>query len=93
MTAEAVRPDDFTAAAPTAETPMRSLAKTVSWRAIASITTAIIAFGAMLFVSPNDVASGAKAAGLIGVLEVPSKLLLYYGHERLWSRLRFGRRS
>ncbi len=64
--------------------------KTISWRTIASITTAIIGFGVMFSMKPEGAAEIAKASGVIGAFEVPSKLLLYYFHERLWARLRFG---
>ncbi len=72
------------------ESAKRSLAKTVSWRTIASITTAIIGFGVMLTLRPEGTAEIAKASGVIGAFEVPSKLLLYYFHERAWARIRFG---
>ncbi|MEM1011054.1 MAG: DUF2061 domain-containing protein [Planctomycetota bacterium] len=69
----------------------RSLAKTISWRALASITTAVIAFTVMRMVDTSTATGGAKAAGVIGGIEVPSKLLLYYFHERAWTRISFGR--
>ena len=69
----------------------RSLAKTISWRALASITTAIIAFTVMRLVDTSTATGGAKAAGGSGVIEGPSKLLLYYFHERAWTRISFGR--
>ena len=58
-------------------TRKRHLAKAVTWRIIASITTAIIA---LLFGLPP------KAVGGIFVADLIIKFILYYGHERLWYR-------
>ena len=59
----------------------RSLIKTVSWRVIATLATTIIAY---------LLTGTLKVAVSIGVFEFFSKLLLYYWHERLWARLKFG---
>lgn len=53
----------------------RHLAKAVTWRIIASITTAIIAF---IFGLPP------KAVGAVFVADLIIKFLMYYAHERLW---------
>jgi len=53
----------------------RHLAKAVTWRIIASITTAIIAF---TFGLPP------KAVGAVFVADLIIKFLMYYAHERLW---------
>jgi len=55
--------------------PKRHLAKAVTWRIIASLTTAIIAF---VFGLPP------KAVGGVFVADLIIKFVLYYGHERLW---------
>ena len=62
-------------------TKKRSLAKTLTWRIIATIDTFIIAW---LFTS-----DGVIAASIAG-LEVVTKLILYYLHERGWSSLECG---
>jgi len=62
-------------------TQARSLAKTVSWRVLASIDTFLIGWlvtGNMIF------------AGSIASLEVLTKMALYYGHERAWARVLWG---
>ncbi len=62
-------------------TQARSLAKTFSWRALASIDTFILGLiitGSMTF------------AGSIASLEVLTKLILYYLHERAWGRVLWG---
>lgn len=59
----------------------RSLAKTASWRMLASLDTFLLA---LIFTGD------AKLAASIGGLEVISKLILYYLHERLWDRIGAG---
>ena len=56
-------------------TARRHLAKAVTWRVIASTTTAGIAWA---FGLPP------KAIGAIFVVDLIIKFILYYGHERLW---------
>ncbi len=59
----------------------RSLVKTVSWRTIGTIDTILIA----TFVT------GKPSAGvLIGSIEVFTKMILYYLHERGWSWIDWG---
>ena len=54
---------------------VRHLTKAITWRIIASITTAIIAFA---FGLPP------KAVGGVFVADLIIKFVLYYGHERIW---------
>ena len=63
------------------ETKTRSLLKAISWRTIASITTALIAYA---FGVPY------KAIGLIFFADIVIKFVLYFFHERVWGLLRFG---
>ena len=53
----------------------RHLAKAITWRIIASLTTALIAWA---FGLPP------KAIGGIFVADLIIKFLLYYAHERAW---------
>ena len=63
----------------------RHLAKAVTWRIIASITTALIAW---FFGLPP------KAVGMVFVADLIIKFILYYGHERIWYRyIRYGIRG
>ena len=55
--------------------PKRHLAKAVTWRIIASITTATIAF---MFGLPP------KAVGAVFVADLIIKFVMYYIHERIW---------
>ena len=53
----------------------RHLAKAVTWRIIASITTALIAY---MFGLPP------KAVGAVFAADLVIKFVLYYIHERVW---------
>lgn len=63
------------------EAHSRSLAKATSWRILGSLDTFLLSW---LFTS--DV----KAAGAIATAEVLTKMVLYYLHERAWSRIGWG---
>lgn len=59
----------------------RSVAKAVTWRCVATTDTVIIAW----------IITGKLTVGLsIGGIEVFTKMLLYYLHERVWNKSRFG---
>ncbi len=68
----------------------RSLFKTFSWRAAASLDTLALSFLVMALMRPSSSSEAAAAAAVIAAVEVPNKLLLYYLHERLWARLKWG---
>ncbi len=53
----------------------RHLAKTITWRIIGTLDTLLLAW----FIS-GDMSTGVK----IGGLELVTKMILYYFHERLW---------
>lgn len=53
----------------------RHLAKALTWRIIASVTTAMIA---LYFGAPQ------KAVGAIFFADMVIKFFLYYAHERVW---------
>jgi len=59
----------------------RSVVKGVSWRLFGTIDTAVIAF----FVTGNY-----TTAFSIGFAEIFTKVVLYYLHERVWSRIKIG---
>ena len=59
----------------------RHILKTFSWRGIGTVDT--IFFGWLITGNPM---TGLK----IGVIETLSKMLLYYGHEKLWYRIDYG---
>ncbi len=66
------------------ESHKRSIAKALSWRLIAVIITTVTAY---IFTKEVSVAVS------VGVADSAAKLLTYYGHERLWERVSFGRRK
>ena len=64
------------------ESTRRSLAKSLSWRILATLITTVIAFlltGKMEF------------AATIGLIDTSLKFFIYLGHERLWNRIDYGR--
>jgi adenylylsulfate kinase len=66
------------------ETNIRSIAKGISWRFVATGTTIIIVY---LFFGRLDLALYA------GIIETVLKIALYWAHERFWQRIRWGRKK
>ncbi|WP_040756111.1 DUF2061 domain-containing protein [Winogradskyella psychrotolerans] len=59
----------------------RHILKTFSWRGVGTLDTIILGW----------LISGNPLTGLkIGGAEVVTKMLLYFGHEKLWYRINFG---
>ncbi len=63
------------------ESYSRSTSKTATWRVLASLDTMLLAW---LFT--GNIATAAS----IGGLEVVTKLILYFFHERIWSHVDYG---
>jgi len=64
------------------EKPVRSIVKAVSWRVLGTLDTIIISW----FVT------GQIAMALsIGSIEVVTKMILYFFHERLWNIIKWGK--
>lgn len=59
---------------------LRSLVKTLTWRVVATIDTFVIAWWIT--------GRWNWAAGIAG-LEVITKMILYYSHERVWEKVRW----
>ena len=60
----------------------RSIAKTISWRLIGTLDTIIISW----------IITGEITMALsIGSIELVSKMLLYFFHERTWNRIKWGK--
>ena len=59
--------------------PLRSLLKTISWRVVGTIDTITISF-----IITGEIASALS----IGSIEVVSKMILYYFHERAWAKVK-----
>ena len=62
-------------------TNKRHLLKTISWRVVGTLDTILLAW----LITGNPL-TGIK----IGSAEVVSKMLLYFGHEKLWYKINFG---
>ena len=60
----------------------RSLAKTITWRILATSDTFLIAW---------LITGKWSWAGAIAGIEVITKMFLYYGHERVWDKIKWGR--
>jgi len=65
-------------------TPKRSFAKAIVFRILATLTTVFIIF---VFTGSLFLTIG------IGIIDVISKLILYYLHERMWGAIDWGRTS
>jgi len=59
----------------------KSIAKTFTWRLIATLTTALLVF---VFTKEVSLALG------VGFFDVVLKLLFYYLHERAWNKVEWG---
>ena len=66
------------------EGKLRSLLKAVSWRLLGTIDTIVISF----------ILSGQiKMALSIGGVELFTKIALYFFHERVWNKIKFGKKK
>jgi uncharacterized membrane protein len=61
----------------------RSVAKTISWRLVGTIDTIIISW---------LITGTIRLALSIGFVELISKMLLYYFHERTWNKIKWGKK-
>ena len=66
-------------------TRARHIAKTITWRIIASVTTFLLA----LFFFKDHPNAMENATG-VAIAESILKMFLYYFHERAWYKSRFG---
>ena len=62
------------------ERPIRSIVKAISWRVVGTIDTMIISW----FITGK-----LSMALAIGSIEVITKMILYYGHERIWNLIKW----
>lgn len=63
------------------ETPKRSIVKSLTWRALATLSTITI-----IYILTGDLA----IAGTAGAIEVVAKVIIYYLHDRVWNRIAWG---
>lgn len=64
------------------DTQKRSIIKTVTWRITGSGATFFIAY-----LMTGDFA----VAGVIGIVQMFSNTILYYLHERIWNKIKWGK--
>ena len=62
------------------DSTFRSIVKTISWRLLGTIDTFMIAY----FITKQT-----EVALTIGGIEVFTKMILYFIHERIWSKIKF----
>ncbi|MBC8326448.1 MAG: DUF2061 domain-containing protein [Verrucomicrobia subdivision 3 bacterium] len=81
MDADKLGTDSTAATEVIRESRLRSVLKGLSWRILATLITALIAY----FWS-KDV----RLAIMIALVEFPAKFLIYYLHERAWAQMPLG---
>jgi uncharacterized membrane protein len=61
----------------------RTIVKAITFRLLATLTTMVV-----VFLITGDFA----LANIVGGIDLISKLLLYYFHERAWEKIRWGKK-
>ena len=64
------------------ESHKRSIAKTISWRVVATIITGVVTY---LLTGRLDFAV------TVGLADTFVKFFIYYVHERMWTRISYGK--
>ncbi|MFH4968668.1 DUF2061 domain-containing protein [Gaetbulibacter sp. M240] len=64
------------------EKPLRSIVKSLSWRTIGTLDTILISW---LITGKLDLAFS------IGGIELVTKMILYFFHERIWNTIQWGK--
>ena len=64
------------------ESPKRSIAKSISWRVIGTLDTIIISW---------IITGTLTLAFSIGLVELVTKMVLYFFHERIWNTISWGK--
>ena len=67
----------------------RHIAKAITWRIIGTIDTWLISYILVYYIGDTP-EKATEAASYIAGLELITKTILYYFHERTWFRLNFG---
>ncbi|WP_299163095.1 DUF2061 domain-containing protein [uncultured Tenacibaculum sp.] len=65
------------------ENPLRSIVKSVSWRVIGTIDTILISW---------LITGEISTAFSIGSIELGTKMVLYFFHERIWNKIKWGKK-
>lgn len=64
------------------EKPLRSVVKALSWRLIGTIDTLVVSY-----VLTGEI----KLAASIASVDFITKLVLYFFHERIWNKIKWGK--
>lgn len=64
------------------EKPLRSFVKSISWRIIGTLDTVLISW---------LITGTLSMAFAIGSIEMLTKMVLYFFHERLWNTIKWGK--
>ena len=64
------------------EKPMRSFVKSISWRIIGTLDTILISW---------MITGTLSMAFAIGSVEMVTKMVLYFFHERVWNTIKWGK--
>ncbi len=64
------------------EKPKRSIVKSISWRIVGTLDTIIISW---------IITGTLTLAFSIGFVELMSKMVLYFFHERIWNKIQWGK--
>jgi len=64
------------------DSTQRSLAKALSWRVVATLITSVL-----VYYMTGELEFAAK----VGLADTTLKFVTYFGHERIWNRIPFGR--
>lgn len=75
-------------------TRLRSLFKSVTWRMIGTLDTIFISFLIISFGPSKEIIEQPFQKALsIGTIELFTKIILFYVHERIWNRIGFGKKN
>lgn len=64
------------------EKPLRSIVKAISWRVVGTIDTLIVSY-----ILTGEIALATSIASV----DFLTKLVLYFFHERIWNKIKWGR--
>ena len=64
------------------ETHSRSVVKGISWRLIATVVTTFV-----VYIYSGEL----TVAAIVGSIDAVAKIVLFWGHERIWQQIHWGR--
>jgi len=64
------------------EKPIRSITKAISWRVVGTIDTLVVSY-----IVTGEIVSAASIASI----DFVTKLILYFFHERIWNKIKWGK--